>query len=181
MTAVIPDVVLDLRYATPHNFTKKQLYPAARCLLRRAVAERLARAAELLRRQDRRLLLWDCYRPTSVQLDLWKLVPDPRYVAKPKFDADGKPISGSRHSRGAAVDISLATLDGAPVPMPTDHDDFSAAAAPKRAFAAKVGGAEAQRLSAAMVASGFTLMPTEWWHFDDPDSAQFPFSDEPLQ
>lgn len=152
----------------------------ARCLLRRAVAERLARAAERLRRQERRILLWDCYRPTSVQLALWKLVPDPRYVARPKLAADGTPVSGSRHSRGAAVDISLAALDGTPLPMPTDHDDFSAAAAPKRAFASKHNGAEAKRLSLAMTAEGFTIMPTEWWHFDDPDSAQFPFSDAPL-
>lgn len=181
VTAVIPDAVLDMRYATAHNFTKKQLYPVARCLLRRAVAKRLAAAAEQLRKQERRVVLWDCYRPAAIQQALWDLVPDPSFVARPKFDAAGKPIGGSRHSRGAAVDIALAGADGALLPMPTDHDDFSAAAAAKRALAAEPGGAEAKRLAAAMTAAGFLPIASEWWHFDAPDSNKYGFSDEPLQ
>jgi len=55
--AAIPDAVLDLRYATKDNFTKVVLYPKAVCKLRRGVVERLAKAAKLLRAQDRRLLL----------------------------------------------------------------------------------------------------------------------------
>jgi len=31
-----------------------------------------------------------------------------------------------------------------------------------------------------MVAAGFTAMPTEWWHFDAPDSGNYALSDEPL-
>jgi zinc D-Ala-D-Ala dipeptidase len=180
----IPDAVLDLRYATEHNFTRRKLYPVARCLLRRAVAARLALVAERLRnsqgREARRLLLWDCYRPASIQLALWELVPNPAYVARPKFAADGTPISGSRHSRGAAVDLSLADAAGAPIAMPTDHDDFSSAAAPRRAFAAQVGGPEARRLATAMAAEGFLPIASEWWHFDAPDSASYGFSDAPL-
>ena len=91
--------MIDLRYATADNFTGAVLYPKAVCKLRRAVAARLAKAAETLRKQDRRLLLWDCYRPTSIQEQFWKRVPDPRYVANPQV--------GSRHSRGAAVDLAL--------------------------------------------------------------------------
>ncbi|MEZ4360731.1 MAG: M15 family metallopeptidase [Kofleriaceae bacterium] len=178
LSELVPSAVLDLRYATTNNFTKRQLYPAARCLLRRAVASRLARVAERLR--PRRLVLWDCYRPASIQRALWELVPDPRYVARPKFAADGTPTGGSRHSRGAAVDVSLATEDGAPIAMPTDHDDFSAAASRRRALAAPRGGAEATLLSEAMIAEGFAPIASEWWHFDAPDSARYGFSDEPL-
>src|SRR5262245_65010474 len=76
---VIPDAVIDIRYATDDNFTGVALYAKAVCKLRRAVAERLAKAAASLRVRERRLLVWDCYRPTSVQEELWKLVPDPRY------------------------------------------------------------------------------------------------------
>ena len=182
----IPDAVLDLRYATEHNFTRRKLYPVARCLLRRAVAARLALVAERLRQSQgpreeaRRLLLWDCYRPASIQRALWELVPNPAYVARPKFAADGTPISGSRHSRGAAVDLSLATADGTPIEMPTDHDDFTSAASPRRAHAARRGGAEAKRLATAMTAEGFLPIASEWWHFDAPDSARYGFSDAPL-
>ncbi|MGH9905385.1 MAG: M15 family metallopeptidase [Pyrinomonadaceae bacterium] len=57
------------------------------------------------------------YRPLSVQKRLWRLVPDERYVADPQ--------KGSRHNRGAAVDVSLVDASGRELPMPTDYDDFT--------------------------------------------------------
>jgi len=168
---VIPDAVIELRYATEDNFTGKRLYPAAHCKLRRAVAERLAIAAKALRAADRRLVLWDCYRPTSIQAELWKRVPDERYVANPK--------QGSRHSRGAAIDVGLVAKDGSAVVLPTTFDDFSEAAHRDRALRGDAG-AEARRLEAAMTKAGFVGLPTEWWHFDAPDATKYPLSDEPL-
>ena len=38
VAAVIPDAVIDMRYATADNFTKQQVYPVATCKLRRSVA-----------------------------------------------------------------------------------------------------------------------------------------------
>jgi len=171
VTSVIPDAVLDLRYATADNFTGAVLYPKAVCKLRRAVAARLARAADALRAQGRRLLLWDCYRPSSIQEKFWKLVPDPRYVANPAV--------GSRHSRGAAVDAALVDAAGRPVVLPTKFDEFSEAAHRARALAGP-RGVEAKRLEDAMVGAGFTGMPTEWWHFDAPEGAGYALSNEPL-
>lgn len=171
VTTVIPDAVLDIRYATEDNFTGKQVYPVARCKLRRSVATRLAKAAKTLRAKHRRLLIWDCYRPKSIQDIFWELVPDERYVANPK--------QGSRHSRGAAVDVGLVDEDGNAVVLPTKFDDFSEAAHRKKALRGE-RGAEARVLEAAMKAAGFVGMPTEWWHFDAPDATKFALSDEPL-
>ncbi len=169
--ALIPDAVIDLRYATEDNFTGAALYPHAVCKLRRAVVERLAKAAELLRAQDRRLLVWDCYRPTSIQKLMWKRMPDARYVADPKL--------GSNHSRGAAVDLALVDQDGEPVVLPTEFDEFSTAAHRSRALEGQ-HGVEARRLSAAMIEAGFRPIPNEWWHFDASDRARYPLSNEPL-
>jgi D-alanyl-D-alanine dipeptidase len=168
---VIPDAVIDMRYATKDNFTGEVLYPKAVCKLRRAVAERLAKAAKALRARDRRLVIWDCYRPASIQKELWKRVPDPRYVADPK--------DGSRHGRGAAVDVGVVAKDGKPVTLPTAFDDFSKAAHRAQALAGD-RGIEAKRLETAMTDAGFVGLPTEWWHFDASDSAKYPLSDEPL-
>ena len=168
---VIADAVIDMRYATDDNFMGKKLYPVARCKLRRAVAARLARVAAALRAQDRRLLLWDCYRPTSIQKEMWRRVPDPRYVADPRV--------GSKHGRGAAVDVALVDRDGKPVVLPTKHDEFSEAAHRDHALVGDAG-IEARRLEKAMVDEGFRPMPTEWWHFDAPDFASYALSDEPL-
>jgi D-alanyl-D-alanine dipeptidase len=168
---MIPDAVIDIRYATKDNFTGDVLYPKAVCKLRRAVAARLAKAAAVLRKHDRRLLIWDCYRPLSIQKILWERVPDPRYVADPK--------QGSRHNRGAAVDVALVDKAGEAVVLPTKFDEFTKAAHRKNALAGKAG-VEAKRLSAAMISAGFAPMPTEWWHFDAPESARYAISDEPL-
>lgn len=171
LSTVVSDAVIDIRYATKDNFTGEVLYPVARCKLRRAVAQRLAKAADILRKQDRRLLVWDCYRPTSIQEKLWKLVLDERYVANP--------TQGSRHSRGAAVDLALVDKDGNAVTLPTKFDEFSESA--HRANALKGdAGVEARRLQAAMKKAGFIGMPTEWWHFDAPDSAKYRLSNEAL-
>jgi D-alanyl-D-alanine dipeptidase len=179
VAALLPDVVLDLRYATAANFTGAVLYPVARCRLRRAVAARLAIAVAALRPAHRRLRLWDCYRPASIQRVLWARVPDPRYVARPRDAADGTPIDGSRHSRGAAIDLGLAADDGGAVPLPTDFDAFSAAAHRAQALRGP-RGVEARRLDEAMRAAGFVGLATEWWHYDAPDSGRYPLADDPL-
>ena len=171
VAAAIPDAVIDMRYATKDNFTGDVLYPKAICKLRRGVVKRLVKAAAALRAQDRRLLIWDCYRPSSIQKVLWKKVPDPRYVADPK--------TGSKHNRGAAIDLAIVDQAGKPVVLPTKFDDFSKAAHRNRALIGDKG-AEARRLARAMTAAGFAGMPTEWWHFDAPDSAGYARSDEPL-
>ncbi|MBL9013125.1 MAG: M15 family metallopeptidase [Myxococcales bacterium] len=171
VAAVIPDAVIDIRYATAGNFTGEALYPKAVCKLRRAVAEKLAIAAKALRAQQRRLLLWDCYRPSSIQRVLWDRVPDTKYVADPKV--------GSVHSRGAAVDVGLVDLDGAPVTLPTEYDSFGEAAHRDRALVGE-RGTEARRLAAAMAKAGFVGIPTEWWHYDAEGGARYPLSDEPL-
>jgi len=171
--AVIPRAVLDLRYATPDNFTKRTLYPVARCLLRREVADRLARAASRLEQQGYRLRLYDCYRPLSVQRAMWKVYPHDGFVADPK--------KGSLHNRAAAVDVGLSAPDGSELPMPTRFDAFERRA---RAFATEGIPPELRRrrdrLRAAMEAEGFVVNPLEWWHFAARDARRFPILDVPL-
>ncbi len=171
--ARLPDALLDIRYATADNFTGRPLYPVARCLLRAEVADRLTRAAAALRQQGFRLVLLDCYRPLSVQRELWRAMPRRGYVANP--------ATGSHHNRAAAVDLSLADLSGTPVEMPTGYDAFGPAA---RAWATEGVSRTARRhrdaLRLAMSAAGFAVNPMEWWHFDAPGAAAKPLLDLPL-
>jgi zinc D-Ala-D-Ala dipeptidase len=159
--ALVPDAVLDIRYATPNNFTHQVIYPEARCRLRRSTAERLARVAAALRRQRLRLRVFDCDRPLAVQRRFWALVPDERYVANPD--------KGSRHNRGAAIDLTLADARGQALPMPSEYDDFSERAHRDYEGASKEALANRRQLETAMRKQGFIPMPTEWWHFDDPE------------
>lgn len=169
-----PSIRLDLRYASSNNFLKRAVYPAAVCWLRRPVADRLMMAQRSLLAQGYSLKLWDCYRPLSVQKQLWQILPDSRYVADPQL--------GSRHNRGAAVDVTLVTAAGEAILMPTDFDDFSPDAAPS----AEASWSAAARthfhiLLIAMQQAGFTVLPSEWWHFDSVDWQNYPISDQPIQ
>ena len=166
---ISPQIRLDIRYATQDNFTGQVLYPAARCLLRRPVAERLERVQRELEEMGLGLKVFDCYRPLSVQRQMWALVPDERYVADP--------AKGSRHNRGAAVDVTLVTAGGVELEMPTAYDDFSVRA--HRDYDALPAHVIANRgvLERMMVKAGFVPLPTEWWHFDAPDWEQFEILD----
>jgi D-alanyl-D-alanine dipeptidase len=172
-TDLVPDAVVDIRYARPDNVFGRALYPAARCLLLRPAAERLAGAAGRLRARGYRLRLLDCYRPLSVHQEMWNLRPRGGYVADP--------ARGSNHSRGTAVDLTLVTLAGEEVEMPTAFDSFE----PRAAADAEEGVSAAARrnrmaLRQAMEEAGFVVHPREWWHFAARDSRLHPLLDVPL-
>ena len=58
--SVVPDAVIDLRYATADNFVGVQLYPSnARCLVHESLAPGLTAAAAALRAQGATLVFWD--------------------------------------------------------------------------------------------------------------------------
>ena len=160
--SVVPDAIVDLRYATANNFVGVQLYPAdARCLVHESLAPGLATAAAALRAQGFTVVFWDCYRPHEVQVRMFAAVPDPAWVAKPG------PYSRS-HETGRSVDVTLAA-GGRLVDMGTGFDDFSPRAT---AYATEGVSALAQanraRLRTAMAAGGLTVYSGEWWHFDGP-------------
>jgi zinc D-Ala-D-Ala dipeptidase len=166
-----PHLVVQLRYATKDNFLDHDIYRAAgidRCWARPELAAALSKARAELEAAGLKLVLWDCYRPMSVQREMWKLVPDERYVANPK--------KGSNHNRGAAVDVTLATSDGRPIPMPTEFDDFSAAAAAD--YVCLSGERDKCRhreaLRGIMTKAGLVGLKTEWWHYQLPDADKLP-------
>jgi D-alanyl-D-alanine dipeptidase len=167
-----PDIRLDIRYARPENFLGRAVYTTPRCYLVTDAAERLAAAETALRAEDLRLIVWDCYRPLSVQYAMWEILPDPTYVADP--------AQGSRHNRGAAVDVGVVGLEGEPVPLPTDHDDFTPAAHRDAQDLPAAAIANRERLERAMVAAGWIPLASEWWHFDAPDWERYPLRDDPL-
>ncbi len=173
IAAVDPRIRIDMRYATANNFTQRVLYDAPEAYLRASVAERLKRAQDDLERDGLYLVVYDAYRPWSVQWTLWSVVADPDYVADPR--------KGSRHNRGAAVDVGLVDRDGNPLPMPSAYDEFTPRAHRDYAGASPQERANRERLECALFAQGFTGLATEWWHFDAPHWAWYPIADESLR
>jgi D-alanyl-D-alanine dipeptidase len=167
-----PELLLDIRYATDDNFLGRAVYDAARCLLVPDAAERLREAERRLRAEGYGLVVWDCYRPRSVQYAMWEILPDPDYVADPD--------RGSRHNRGAAVDVGLRAIDGRKIVLPTAHDDFTPRAHRDATDLPPEAIASRERLERAMTAAGWIPLPTEWWHYDAPGWERHPLRDEPL-
>ncbi len=154
---VIPDIILDIRYASADNFTGKILYPSAECFLLPEAALALKVVQDDLKKQGFRLKVYDGYRPLSVQKKMWEVMPDLRYVADPQ--------KGSMHNRGCAVDVTLIDMEGNPVEMPTGYDVFTEKA--HRDYQKLSAAAIEHRriLKEAMEKRGFASIRTEWWHF----------------
>jgi zinc D-Ala-D-Ala dipeptidase len=170
-----PSVKLDIRYATAGNFVGRPVYEEARAFLQRPAAEALVRAHRALASKGFGIVVFDGYRPWSVTKLFWEVTPP----EKREFVAD--PRQGSRHNRGCAVDLSLYDLaTGREVEMPSAYDEMT-----ERAYPDYEGGpAEARQrrevLRAAMEAEGFSVFPSEWWHFDYKDWALYPVLDVPF-
>ncbi len=162
-------IALDIRYATTNNFLKRKVYPVGRCVLRGAAAKRLSQVQDDLAKNGLGLKVYDCYRPLSVQKQMWQIKPDPRYVANP--------ATGSRHNRGAAVDITLVDRNGKELEMPTGFDDFTEKAHRNYKGASAQAKKNSKLLEEAMKKYGFIPLATEWWHFDAPGWDKFSILD----
>lgn len=152
-------IPLDVRYATPNNFMKTTLYPVAKSYLRAPAAQALADVQRELAPQGIGIKVFDGYRPYRVTVAMWEPIKNPDYVADP--------AKGSRHNRGAAVDLTLIDLKtGAELEMPTPYDDFTSRA--RHDFNELPAEALKNRalLRDVMVKHGFEPLPSEWWHYD---------------
>ena len=158
-----PSIVVDLRYATPNNFTGAPLpgYLANRAFLRREAAAALALVERDLRPQGLGLKVFDAYRPVRATL---AMVDWTQRVNRPDLLTDGYIASRSRHNLGLAIDLTLIDLaNGRELEMGTPFDTFSAAA--HTANASGEAAARRQKLKAAMEREGFVNYDQEWWHF----------------
>jgi zinc D-Ala-D-Ala dipeptidase len=170
-----PTLHLDIRYATPDNLAGRPVYTEARAFLQRPAALALVRAHLALKRKGYGLLIFDGYRPWSVTKLFWDVTPP----AKHEFVAN--PAEGSKHNRGCAVDLSLYDLKtGREIEMPSVYDEMS-----ERSYPTYQGGTAGQRatrdlLRTAMEKEGFSVYPSEWWHFDYKDWPKYPILNLPF-
>lgn len=170
---IIPDIRLDIRYAAAENFTGEVIYESAEAYLRRGTAEKLSKVQDELEELGYSLTIWDAWRPVAAQFALWRACPDARYVADPFNGFSG-------HCRGNTVDITITTLDGEPVELPSGFDDFSALADRDYSDVSETAAANARLLEDAMTRAGFTGYSAEWWHYTDTDAYDVVEALEPL-
>lgn len=162
-------IKFDIRYATTNNFVGTAFYSQARAFLQRPAAAALLRAHQWLRERGYGLLIHDAYRPWYITRVFWDATPDSLHWLV------ANPVNGSRHNRGAAVDLTLYEIaTGQPVEMPGTYDEATGRSMPDYP-----GGTALQRwhrelLRTAMEMEGFTVYAEEWWHFDFDGWREYP-------
>ena len=104
---------------------------------------------------------------------MWQSAPNGDYVGNPER-------GGSLHTYGAAVDATLVDRRGRELRMPTEFDDFAAAATMHYRGNDAAVEKNLRMLQMAMKVGGFRGMRDEWWHFIADDSMAFAPVDVPL-
>lgn len=170
-----PRLRFDITYATPNNFLHRTLYPVAKALAQRPVADALVRVQTSAEAEGYGLLIHDAYRPWRITKMMWDGTSGEArgYVANP--------AQGSKHNRGCAIDLTLVRLsDGQPLMMPSAYDDLTFRARREYMDASAEAIANRAILERLMAAEGFIPLPSEWWHFDWHDWRLYPIMDQPL-
>lgn len=156
----IPDLEVELKYATMDNFTGEVIYEFTDVYLRYGTVKKLMAVQQDLREHGYLLKVWDAYRPVSAQKALWEAFPDPTYVANPN-------TGHSTHSCGNTVDVTVVDAEGNELEMPTGFDEFSEKADRDYSDCTTAASQNAQMLESIMKEHGFTGYQGEWWHFSD--------------
>jgi len=168
VSAYSSDFVYDLKYATTDNFLGEKVYNCGECYLRYKTLKALLVAQEKIKSKGYKFKLFDCYRPLSVQQKMWALVSDPNYVADP--------AKGSLHNRGGAVDLTLVDKNGTELDFGTSFDFFGEQASHSYLELEKVVLKNRTYLKKVMTESGFTIFPSEWWHYNIDGGQELPIA-----
>ena len=127
--STVPDLAIDLRYASLDNFVGRDLYGSLDCAwLHHLAAAGLERVMTLLEREapGHRLLVLDALRPHRVQIQLWDHLAGTdlrQYVADP--------ARGSIHSFGMALDATLIDPQGRELDMGSGFDEMTERSHPR--------------------------------------------------
>ena len=152
------DFVFDMKYATPDNFLKEKVYPCGECFLRVKTIKSLIEANKAFIDKGYKIKLYDCYRPRAIQKQMWKIVPNPTYVANPK--------KGSIHNKGGAVDITLVDSLGIELNMGTKFDFFGEEASHNYSNLSNDILDNRKFLKEIMLQHNFKSFDSEWWHYN---------------
>jgi D-alanyl-D-alanine dipeptidase len=155
----IPNIVLDIRYATTNNFTGEKIYNLAKAYARKPVADALKQAQEEFNKMGYSIKVFDGYRPYAATVKFYEVYKDTTYVASP--------YQGSRHNRGCAIDMTIVDLKtGKEMKLPTGYDSFKKEAWPSTPAKDLEARKNRQLLITVMEKYGFKVNSSEWWHFD---------------
>jgi len=158
----------------------------SQCFLRFGVYQRLQQAATQLP-DGITLVALDGWRPVAVQHNLFNNLLNQMVHTHPEQDAKQQHATArnfvappstsvtapSPHLTGGAIDVTLADKNGNLLDMATEFDEVSPLSYTASlelittpSAAQQVSIINRRMLYSVMINSGFTNLPSEWWHFD---------------
>ena len=177
----IPDIVLEIRYASKDNFMGRVVngYNIPKVVLTKKTLKALKKAQAEFKRLGYCIKVFDAYRPQSAVDDFmqWINVENDTVMKQsyyPQLDKknlipQGYIAEKSGHSRGSTLDLSLVYLDeenkGQEVDMGGSWDFFGVRSHydyPEISLKQKENRALLQKI---MIKHGFLPYAQEWWHF----------------
>ncbi len=173
---MIDDATYDIRYYSSNNFTGNKIngYKAPVAYMTKEGLNALSIAAEDLREQGYRLLIWDTYRPQKAVDNFVEWINNPNDEGDRSFYPELKKsdllkgqyiMAKSGHTRGSTVDLTLIKKDGSFVDMGGTFDLFSEISHPDYKKLTKTQKKNRKILHDAMIKAGFKGIDSEWWHF----------------
>jgi len=176
VSSAIYDAAYDMRYYSANNFTGNRIrgYNAPVAYMTKEGIKALSYAADDLRKQGYRLLIWDTYRPQKAVNNFVEWINNPNDEGDKSFYPDLKKsdllegqyiMEKSGHTRGSTVDLTLIKKDGSFVDMGGTFDLFSEISHPDYKKLTREQKKNRKILYNAMIKAGFTGIDSEWWHF----------------
>lgn len=174
----IPDLDVELRYFTEHNFVGMPIegYKSNTLILTQPTAEALRKVQEDLQYQNLCLKVYDGYRPQRAvnhfvrwAKDLGDTINKQEFypeVEKQFLFGQGYIASKSGHSRGSTLDLTITDGNtGAPLDMGGSFDFFGEQSWIDYTDITEEQLQNRKLLQSAMEKHNFRIYPKEWWHF----------------
>lgn len=175
---VIPDIVLDMRYADSNNFIGKPIkgYLQPKAILTKPATEALKKVQAELENHGYCLKIFDAYRPQRAVNHFieWAKMPGdtlmknqyyPEVPKKELFNL-GYVASRSGHSRGSTLDLTMINMkSGKEVDMGGTYDFFGEISHHNYPNITSKQKKHRELLKKTMTKYGFRPYAKEWWHY----------------
>jgi len=168
------DLVVSMKLSTSETTIGEPFYNTNLCMVQYDLIPMIRKAAELFAKDGYRIVIYDAYRPTSVQQRWFDVVRVHKWVADPSIGMGGV------HDRGTALDISLIDTNGNLLEMPTPMHTFTEESARSSPTMTQTARDNMNYMLNVMLQCGFTYINSEWWHFQDIDTKYYLPTDHPI-
>lgn len=168
------DLVVSMKLSTSETSINEPFYNSNIAMVQYDLLPMIKKAIDLFEKDGYRIVIYDAYRPTSVQQRWFDVIRVHKWVADPSIGMGGV------HDRGTALDISLIDMNGNLLEMPTPMHTFTDESSRLSNKMTPTARENMNYMLNIMLQCGFTYINSEWWHFQDVDTKYYLPTDHPI-